>query len=202
MYAILTGDLVRSTKLSPNELQLAMAALKKAADEAVPWHSENLRFSRSRGDGWQVYLARSTYAVRTALFLRSALRGLGKKYSTRISIATGNETLDVKPDLNTASGSVFTASGHGLDEMNAHVWMIHSDSGATGAATRLFDHISQGWTAAQARAIHPMLAPTRITRREVAQKSGISRQAVDQALDSAGFAAINDALQMLEGKNP
>ena len=56
----------------------------------------------------------------------------------------------------------------------------------------------RGWTPAQARAVLPMLAPDRPTQEQVAEDSGITRQAVRQALVAAGFPALSTALDLLE----
>ena len=43
-----------------------------------------------------------------------------------------------------------------------------------------------------------MLAPDRPTQEQVAEDSGITRQAVRQALVAAGFPALSTALDLLE----
>ena len=70
--------------------------------------------------------------------------------------------------------------------------------GALDAAFRLADHIAQGWTRAQARAVCAMLPPGAGPRRVAAERLNISRQAVDQALWAAGFPAIEAALEQIE----
>ena len=77
--------------------------------------------------------------------------------------------------------------------------MTHAQGGAIGAATALADHVSNGWTSAQARAILPFLKTLkRPTQKEVSAFLGISRQAVGQALDAAGYSAIKAALAAIE----
>jgi hypothetical protein len=76
--------------------------------------------------------------------------------------------------------------------------MAHAGGGALDAAFRLADHIAQGWTRAQARAVCAMLPPGAGPRRIAADRLGVSRQAVDQALRAAGFAAIEAALEQIE----
>lgn len=199
MIAVLTGDIVRSTELSSGRLDRAVAVLRDASATAGAWHGSSLRFSRNRGDGWQVCLARPALALRTALYLRCALRAEGKDLSTRISAATGSGDPGDTDDLNAASGPVFVASGRGLDDIVPPATMTFVGGGATGAAFRLSDHVSNGWTEAQARALAPFLAPRPPTQSEVADRLGITRQAVAQALDAAGYPALSDALALIEG---
>ena len=197
--AVLTGDLVRSTELSRGRLELAMQTLTKAATEADTWHGAPLMFSRNRGDGWQVCLARPALALRTALYLRAALRNSGKDLSTRIAIAVGTGDPGDAGDLNAASGQAFIDSGRALDGLQAPAMMVFADGGAMGAVVRLADCLFQGWTQAQARAVRPMLAPGTLTRREVASATGVTRQAVDQALEAANYPALAEALALVEG---
>lgn len=196
--SVLSGDIIASTSLSAEQQDAIMAALSEACATAGGWHGAPLHFTRQQGDGWQAILMHPQRALRTALYCQSAVRSLGKSVSTRISLADGDIDHLPEGDLNSATDAVFVRSGRLLDRLDRHEVMRHEAGGALGAATRLFDHISQGWTAAQARAIHPMLAPDPPRYSDIAQELGISRQAVGQALDGAGFGPIRDALEMIE----
>ena len=76
--------------------------------------------------------------------------------------------------------------------------LAFANGGALGAATRLADYVSAGWTKPQARAMREILWPDRPTHAKIAAELGISRQAVDQNLSSAGASAILDALYLIE----
>ncbi len=196
--AVLTGDLVRSTALPGDALDRAFAALAAAADEIGRWQAADPRFTRSRGDGWQLRLVRPGLALRAALHLKAALRASGTGAKTRIAIAAGEATGTAPRDLNAATGPAYTASGRALDALGGSATMAHAAGGALGAAARLADEIARGWTQAQARALLLMLPPGPPTRAEAGARLGISRQAVDQALAGAGFAALDDALRLIE----
>ncbi len=196
--AVLTGDLIRSTDLPVAAQTRAFDALEHAARDVAAWQDTPTRFSRSRGDGWQVYLATPHRALRAALYFRAALTATEKGIETRIAIADGEGSAHPPEDLNTATGPAYTASGRALDALGGQATLIHTRGGALGAAVRLADHISRDWTQAQARAMRPMLAPDPPTRAEVGKRLNITRQAVDQALAAAGFAALNDALTLIE----
>ncbi len=195
--AVLTGDLIGSTRLPAETLDAAFAALSVLAHEAGRWQGADLRFTRSRGDGWQMCLVRPALALRTALAARASLRAADRRLATRIAIAEGIGDPGTG-DLNTAAGPVFEASGRALDRLDG-ASMIHAAAGATGAAVRLADEISHGWTQAQAAAMVLFLAPDPPTRAVAGSMLGKSRQAVDQALAAAAFPAISQALDMIEG---
>lgn len=196
--AVITGDLIGSTRIAPERVEEAFEILATAAARIDTWQKFPASLSRYRGDGWQIVLARPRLALRAALYLRAALRAAGRDLSTRMAIATGEDQPPRSPDLNLATGPVFVTSGRALDAMMLPAQMTLAEGGALGAAVRLADALSQGWTVAQARAITPMLAPHPPTHALVAETLRISRQAVEQALVAAGYPALSQALTLIE----
>ncbi len=182
-----------------------MQALDNAAWQMSGWeHKAHERtetgFARRGGDGWQIAINRPRFALRSALFIQARLRSLHEDYATRIATAIGDGALpkDANTDLNGAYGPAFQDSGRLLEALPNRTLMACADGGALDAAFRLADHISQGWTQAQARALSVILPPDSGPRRIAAEQLGISRQAVDQALWAAGYPAISDALKQIE----
>ncbi len=202
IYAVLSGDIVESSRLTATELDSVMAQIAKAAIVFGAWTSSEVphkaNFARSAGDGWQIAIEEPRMGLRAALYLQATLRSLGKEYSTRIAISVGNGTIPENRDLNFAHGQAFTSSGRLLAAMPRRSLLTHVQGEGADACTCLADHISQQWTCAQASAIRPMLAPVPPKRAAVAESLGISRQAVNQALWSAGYPAISSALACLE----
>ncbi len=200
--AVITGDLVKSTGLPEGRVAVAFEALKTAADQISRWHdpATPTSFSRNRGDGWQLVLADPRLALRAALFLRAALRSRGKDLATRMAVGIAAGAPPGTTDLNLATGPAFVAAGHALDTMKPPVELrVVSDNRALEAVFRLADHLSRGWTQKQAATLVPMLAPGGATQQTVAEQQQVTRQAVGQALRSAGYDAISDALRLIEG---
>lgn len=200
--AVLTGDLVNSVSLGAEKIARAFRALEVCAEMQASWMGAPLHFSRHRGDGWQVALARPELALRSALAFRAALRAEGAEYDSYISIAEGAAPEWLSADLNSHTENVFTRSGLGLDDIKRTrlpLRMIHDSLGAIDAATILADRLSQGWSPAQASAILPTLAPRyEGTHSKIAQHLGKSRQAVTKALHAAGQEILELALETLE----
>lgn len=197
--AVLTGDIVQSMRMDAASLSNALEYLDNLSSRIAVWQTpaQPAMFTRNRGDGWQIVVPQPELALRAALYLQAGLVSRHDGMRSRISIATGPGSLPRDGDLNAASGAAFVASGRALDAMKG-AQMVYAAGGALGAATRLADHIAQGWTVAQARAVHHMLWPRDRTRVAVAAEIGVTRQAVDKALHSAGFPALDDALAMIE----
>lgn len=194
--AVLTGDIVRSTDLSAGQLDDAMLSMSKTVMGFEAWHAAPAYFSRNRGDGWQVSLEQPKFALRSALLLTASLALHPYELASRISIAIGDGEL--APDLNSASGPVFVNSGRGLDDMTPPVRLAFSADGALAATARVMDYLVQDWTQAQARAMYYALPHKKPANRVIAEHLGITRQSVDQALDGAGYRALNDALMIIE----
>jgi hypothetical protein len=205
IWAVLTGDIVDSSDMSAKALDEVMEAIRDASRQMPGWDRSDgdrteTAYARRGGDGWQIALNRPEFALRASLFVQARLRAMNDSYASRIAAATGKGSLppDARADLNSAHGPVFEASGRLLGTLPRHTLMAHAGGGALDAAFRLADHIAQGWTRAQARAVCAMLPPGAGPRRIAADRLGVSRQAVDQALRAAGFAAIEAALEQIE----
>ena len=202
-YCVLTGDLVASSDLTSTDVDAALTTIETAATAMSGWRTPKLstQFARRGGDAWQVALSEPSLALRAALYIQACLRRDTNGVTTRIALATGPGTLPDSGDLNAAHGPVFVASGRLLDTLSRQTLLAHASGGATHAATRLADHIAAGWTQAQSRTMAAVLPPDAPNRADIAKSFGISRQAVNQALWSAGYPAIADALSALETEN-
>lgn len=201
--AIVTGDLVDSAALGADRITIAFHALQNCAAEQAAWMGAPLHFSRHRGDGWQVALARPERALRSILAFRAALRVRGRIYDSYFSIAVGVAPDGLAADLNTHTQEVFIRSGNGLEKLKsgrAIARMAHDGAGPLAAATILADALSRPWTPAQAAAILPALVPAAAaTQSEIADRLGKSRQAVTKALRAGGMDYLSLALKTLEG---
>ncbi|WP_417242548.1 hypothetical protein [Celeribacter sp.] len=200
--AVLTGDLVGSTALGPQKIEQAFEALKDCAEMQAAWMGDSLHFTRHRGDGWQVALTAPKYALRSALAFRAALRSLGREFDSYIGIAEGEIGATISMDLNDATGSAFVASGHLLDkvsQLSTTEKMAYGQNKALNAVVVLADHISQGWTPAQASAILPYLKTLDDPSfTDVAKALGKSRQSITKSLEAAALSPLRMALTSLE----
>lgn len=201
--AVLTGDIVRSTRLGTDALDAAMAALAEGAAAMAGWPGAGPQhFSRFRGDGWQCLAPSPRLALRAALFLRAHLART--RVETRIAIGIGSGTLPPGPGLAAAAGPAFEASGRGLDTMPAATQLAIGwetpppDAALAGAVVALADALSRRWTPAQAEALVVTLAPGEAAQRSIGARQGVSQQAIAKRLRGAGDWALQQALAALE----
>ncbi|MEO0679635.1 MAG: hypothetical protein AAF192_04375 [Pseudomonadota bacterium] len=202
---VLTGDVVRSRKLSPEALDAAMAAYRRGAEAAAAWSGRDARFQRFRGDGWQALGPDGRWALRAALRVRAEALS-DKLADTRMGLGVGPVRLPASGDLATAEGAAPIASGAALDALKTrHGLGLSPDApAAQRAAAPLCDALSQRWKPIQARCIALMIAPQaerRLTQDEAAERLDVSQQAVSKALDGAGWWAIEAALEALESSH-
>ena len=192
---VLTGDIVGSTRLTVAQQR----HIERALGEAYSDLDQNKRstFDTYRGDGWQMSFADGHGGLRSALYVRALLKYKDSGFETRIALAerpTPVGPIDIK-------SAVFVNSGRALDGMSKDAYFAHSSGGEIQAATILADHISRGWTQSQARAVRYSLLPdSGIPQQKIADHFGISRQAVGQALEAAGYPAIKAALAAIEAQ--
>lgn len=201
--AVLTGDLVGSVALGPQKVEQAMTALEDAARDMEPWVGAPLRFTRHRGDGWQVVVETPKFAIRVALLFRAVLRSLGREFDTYVGLAEGASHPIEEIDLNKVTGDVFTKSGASLERAKGRGPSLRMDylyPPSKNSVLSLADHISQGWTPVQAEILQVLLTPRDklIHTTQLAEMFGKSRQTISKSVEAAGFTAIDLALFSLE----
>lgn len=205
IYAVLTGDLVRSRRLKPDQLEQVRARLGEASQRVAAWRRGLCvgRLEFFRGDAWQLALARPGEALRVAVALRAALLADGQA-DTRVAIGVGPiEHLD-RRRVSLSTGDAFVASGRGLDgltELERMTIEIAPSIEPLGAwlrvAAQLCDaHIDQ-WTARQAEIAGLALEPPFATHEQIAARlePPVTQQAVSKSLHGARFHAVQAAIE-------
>lgn len=184
-YAVLSGDLVKSTRLSAAELDDAMVLIEETLQR---WNEHAHRFTRNRGDGWQAVLMAPSQAMEVTLWLIAHLRMAG--LSSRIAIGVGAVEQFGRKDLSDAWGPAFVASGHALDRMQRGQTLAIAGpmvSNEDKALIALLDERTSRWTRAQAEAVTKSMDPSVKTDQDAARSLGITPQAMSDRLYGAGY---------------
>lgn len=209
VVAVLTGDLVASQKHDAAEIEAAMGRIAATARNLSDIVDADTRFTRFRGDGWQIVLGRAGLALRAALLIVADLKAGGHLVETRISVGAGPWTSLGTRDLADASGYAFSVSGTRLDQMPRHRRLFINggrDTALHGVAdmewqAAIFDMaewIASRWSRPQAEAMAMALRFDWQTQDELAQRLGITRQAMHARLTGAGFQAMENAIAAIE----
>ena len=203
LIAVLTGDLVGSTGYPAETVDAAMHAIQAAALSVAEWQTPptDTRFTRFRGDGWQIYLEQPEFSLRAAMFIAASLRAQSIGMTTRVSAAIGIAENLGSMNLSDASGPVFQVSGRELDKMPRSGQVALN--GRTIAyqdqiIVRLMFERTSRWTQPQAEAMAHYLHPDNRTLNDIALTLGISPQAVNYRLGGGGATRLRMDLQLWE----
>lgn len=206
-YAVLTGDIVGSSKLTPKQRQALLAVMEagsKATQRAFPKRVP-LPVDIFRGDSWQLLVNEPVSSLRIALFFRASLLAAepgGEFVDTRVSIGIGPVQQPLAKRVSQGDGEAYRLSGHGLDGLkgSARLALARADESdrSAGAVICLIDALVQGWTARQAQAVLGALQGW--TQEKIAGRwpERISQQAIAKQLDRANWSAIERGITHVE----
>ena len=204
IYAVLTGDLIGSSRFRIQQREEILSSLKDSFKEISPDIIAS-PFVIFRGDSFQGVLARPEEALKAALIIRASLLSKFKGKRTRLDarIAIGIGTIDYLPpdQAGEGDGEAFRNSGPELDKMKKSEqnliirtpWTEINEELRTECA--LLDALIQRWTKEQAEAIlfqiaHEDLQRSKQTQEGIAKILSISQPALSQRLKTGGYWAV------------
>lgn len=196
--AVITGDIVNSTKLTATKEKKLFRNLQKIL---LPY-----QFEFYRGDSFQVYQKNAAEALRVALLCRTAaisisLDEAAASSDVRISIGIGPVKGIVKT-LSTAKGEPFVLSGRAFDEIAKSNKRLVIATGNTLANVGLqvisdyIDAIFNVMTGKQAAVIFELLKGQ--TQQVVAEKLKKSKSTINQHVSSGRWPEIEKLLLQYE----
>lgn len=210
-YAVLTGDVVNSSKLTPKELKQAMDQLRKGAERFEEKYPESILGSLDvySGDSWQMLMPDWNRSIRAALYLRAIVKSIEKlKIDTRIALAWGDiDENTLNPErISETTGAAFKASGHALAEMPKGSRMAFvTDQKQIGDANQLLslimilvDEIASKWKRSQARAMY--LSLLEMNQMEIAEELQVKQPTVHEAIQSGGWQSLRQLIETLENR--
>jgi hypothetical protein len=196
LVAVLTGDLIASTKAEQPAVDSAMDVIAAVAHNEAKTLSVDIRFARFRGDGWQVYCSDSTRVFRLAVLILANLQCRPTLPKTRISAASGQVSSIISRELTSASGEAFTMSGRNLDSMGRNRLVFQTTQPGHHWQSAFFSYLewqSARWSQEQAEAIALTFREDPPHPGKSAEELGISRQAFSARLDGAGYIPVWEA---------
>jgi hypothetical protein len=207
MYAVLTGDVIRSRQLSVAELEGVRGAMDAAVDDVKRWRRGIVRgrVDFFRGDAWQLLLCEPAMALRVAIFLRARLRARGQ--DTRVAIGLGTVEKVSSRRTSLSLGEAFVRSGHALDAMPRGREMAIAVPEPLAPAARwlavvvqLVEAVIEQWTPRQAEVVALALQPERPTHEEIAEavRPAVDRPVVSKTLGRADCTAVQAAIECFE----
>lgn len=210
-WAVLTGDVVGSSRLNPDERQQLPDRLRSAAQRVRAHYQDAIPYPLDlhRGDSWQLALDQPGLSPRVGLMLRALIRAAfeSTRLDTRISIGLGTVSFLPPDGLEAADGEAFRLSGEGLDRLGDDTRMgirfapaVDPDlAQAVDVILALIDIQARAWTQRQAEAVAGALVgltQERIGREWV--RRPVTQQAIAQHLARAGWDPIERSLEFTE----
>ena len=207
-YAVLTGDLVASGRLSAEELRAVRKLLVEGIREAKDWERGWLGGDPEffQGDAWQLLLRQPAYALRLSVFLQTVLRTQGPA-RTRISIGIGLVENLSGQGLGSSTGEAFTLSGRGLELLKNRRCLALQFPGRVGPlaqwaplAADFCDALVGDVTRRQAEVLRHALHPDGLTHDQIRSRLDreVSRQTVTKSLQKLHWAVLRKTLENFE----
>ena len=207
-YAVLTGDIIKSSQLLPNQLDSVRQSLERAIDVINVWQRGLISGSPGffRGDAWQLLLTDPARAMRVGIFLRASLRTQGVA-DTRIAIGLGEVERIYPGKVSLSTGQAFKISGRALDAMTQYSNLTIEIPDSSGPMRRwlpvvghLCDSLISQWTQRQAEVVCSAVDPHDPTHEVIANglRPPVTKQAVTKVLDGAKWHVIREAIHEFE----
>ena len=198
VYAVITGDIVNSSKLSPIESEKLINDILVFGKKISTIESFNyILIDIFRGDSFQIIVKKPEKALYIAMLFRLYVRYrsnkvIGKMYDARIAIGIGHiESFNENMDVRMMTGEAFVKSGHLIDELKkqntircSSIWDKYTNS-VLDACSISIDIIIKSMTSRQLdvffnRLIHP-------TQLETSKRLKIAPQRTSQYLKHAYY---------------
>lgn len=203
-YAVLTGDIVGSSKLTPaqrkkllNELQSASNEIRNLYKDIIPFEADIFR-----GDSWQLLVSNPKLALRIALLFRATLRGkMGiSGFDSKIFIGVGTIDSFSGERVSLGSGEAFVLSGRGLENLKKYRMGIDypefNKNDYLNLIVQLVDVFATNWTIKQSTSISGALKGW--TQKKIAESLELKQQTVYDHLTGSNLSHIENALGTIE----
>ena len=204
MIAVLTGDLVNSTKMSEEVYSGVINNLKALLVEA------NKKYQATgevyRGDEFQIQYPNPIDAFKSTLLIKLALHlstYSSKPIQCTLSLAYGSYAFyDKKP--NTSSGPVFIASGRGLEKTQRGELSLHFDERSNDEETQLLNnflnHLLNRLTKTQAELLFQYIESDFADHKQLAKITKTTRQNISNRLSNIGAFLVRDYMALINNK--
>lgn len=204
--AVLTGDLVSSTRMSPEELDLARRTVSEAVDDIRTWGSAVTAPDVFRGDSWQLAIADARLFLRSAVRIRAGLKALKPQRDTRIGIGLGDFERLSPDSVSQSTGEAFVRSGEALDRLGRRdeidLYMsdrLRETTAWLPVVMGYSNFVVGRWKSGQAKVALTVLSRDGDRpQSDIASSLEMTQQAVSKSLIAAGASSLLDACEMLE----
>ena len=204
MIAVLTGDIVNSTKMSNETYSNVIISIKGFLCEV----NEKYRATGEvyRGDEFQIQYPDPIYALKSTLLIKLALhlsKFSAKPIQCTLSLAYGSYNIyDKQP--NTSSGPVFIESGRGLEKAQRGELLINflqkTDQDNIKLLNQFLNHLLNRLTRTQAELLYQYIESDFAEHKKIADITGTTRQNISNRLSNIGAFLVKDYIGVINKK--
>ena len=197
LYSVITGDIVKSSRLSLDKHKLLIKVMRSCAIEIFSLFPGALKYNPElfRGDSWQLLIQKPESALSIAVFYRAYLKAKMQLDSIDARMAISVGTVDFV-ESSFGVGDAYKISGKALDKKGKRKIKFVLDRLDNSTVLDLLiqntDFISSKWTHKQSKII--LLALKNKSQSEIAKSLRITQPAVSQQMDTAGWTIISENL--------
>ncbi|MDC2887723.1 MarR family transcriptional regulator [Psychrosphaera algicola] len=204
MIAVLTGDIVNSTKMSKETYSEVIKQLTSLLQDV------NVQFNAVgeiyRGDEFQIQYPNPLDALKSTLLIKLALHLATfseKPIQCTLSLAYGE--YDIYADKpNTSSGSVFVASGRGLQKTSRGELSLlleqDLDESELNLLTQFLNHLLNRLTKTQATLLYQYIENDFTDHKTMAELTATTRQNISNRLSNIGAYLIKEYIENVNRK--
>lgn len=204
MIAVLTGDIVRSTKMTESQYQKVIQLLREQI--SILKDTGGAQGQQYRGDEFQVQFSRPEEALKQTILLKLQLvisPVLHEPVSCTLSLAYGKHSvMDASPGGST--GPVYITSGRQLDSSPREALLVtfseQFEDPTLQLLTTCISHQLNKLTHSQAELLYLYIDTNFTEHQKLADKLGTSRQNISNRLSSMGAHLIRDYIQLINQK--
>ena len=197
MQAVITGDLIDSTKYSPQELDIILNAINQEFEHFRSVYDTD--FKIFRGDSFQGIVMDATIALDLVITLKTTINRIhiqNKKISglSDFRIAIGIGTINLKREsIFESNGEAFQFSGKALDSMKGDSRLLLKTvndnlNDEFNVHFSLLDSITSKWSLSSAEVVYYLHKGYK--EREIAETLGINQSAVNHRKKAANWDSI------------
>lgn len=190
MEAVITGDIIGSTKIFPENW---LPRLKAALGE---WGKEPADWELYRGDSFQLRVSNPLQAIEAAVNIKAAIKTVSG-LDFRLGIGLGEIAYNAKK-ITESNGTAFINSGEVFEQLSK----INQEIGIKSPWQQFDQEMNlmlklalipmNQWTVSAAVAVWEVLRNPRLTQKELGAKLGITQHAVSARLSRAHMEVIQE----------
>lgn len=199
--AVLTGDIVSSTKMPATEYQLVINRLQRLIDQADEHFSASGQIFR--GDAFQLHYTDIAQALKSTLLIKLGLyitEQVPSPVQCTLSLAYG-KGLVKNESPNTSSGPVYITSGRELEntasgDLSVHISNFDAQNELT-LLTQFLNHLLNRLTKTQAELLYQYVMSDFAEHKKLAELTGTTRQNISNRLANIGATLVENYCQLI-----